>query len=186
MPWEERENGFVCIGRIHPGKRLDWIIETIARTRRIAPRLRLHIVGTRGQKTEEVMSASADSPRSSRPTRRGSTCTRTCPVTSWRTWPPASVTGFTAGGRALRDRPRRDGPAPVASTFVHDSGGQVEIVGNDPRLTFDSTEQAVERISAVVSDPGRQADLVEFLDPQGSLLDRAVCRRAVAGGQAMV
>ncbi len=168
VPWEEREDGFVCIGRIHPGKRLDWIIETIARTRRIAPRLRLHIVGTRGQKPEEVMCLR-----------------RLAPLleanSSWvhlhEDLPRDELANLAArqryGIHAQVDEHFGIAPAEMVRagciTFVHDSGGQVEIVGNDPRLTFDSTEQAVERISAVVSDPGRQADLVEFLSTRKDL-----------------
>ncbi|MCI0453956.1 MAG: hypothetical protein L0Y68_03040, partial [Candidatus Dadabacteria bacterium] len=27
MPWEKKENGFVCVGRISPGKRFETVIE---------------------------------------------------------------------------------------------------------------------------------------------------------------
>jgi hypothetical protein len=47
--------------------------------------------------------------------------------------------------------------------FTPNSGGQVEIVGKDDRLTYDSDEQAVEKITAVLGDASRQRTLVEHL-----------------------
>ena len=140
VPWEEREDGFVCIGRIHPGKRLDWIIETIARTRRIAPRLRLHIVGTRGQKPEEVMRL-----RRLRPFLEANS--------SWvhlhEDLPRDELANLAArqryGIHAQVDEHFGIAPAEMVRagciTFVHDSGGQVEIMGNDPATDLDSTSR---------------------------------------------
>ena len=48
VPWEQRENGFVCIGRLaKSGKRLDWIIAMLGQVCRRFPDLQLHIVGVR-------------------------------------------------------------------------------------------------------------------------------------------
>jgi glycosyltransferase involved in cell wall biosynthesis len=44
-------------------------------------------------------------------------------------------------------------------TFVHNSGGQVEIVGGDSRLTFDSVEDASERIARVIENSGLEHEL---------------------------
>jgi glycosyltransferase involved in cell wall biosynthesis len=44
-------------------------------------------------------------------------------------------------------------------TFVHNSGGPVEIVGNDPRLTFDRIEDAAEKIAHAIEDTGTQDQL---------------------------
>ena len=43
--------------------------------------------------------------------------------------------------------------------FVHNSGGQVEIVGNDRRLTFETVEDASERIVRVIENPTLEREL---------------------------
>jgi glycosyltransferase involved in cell wall biosynthesis len=43
--------------------------------------------------------------------------------------------------------------------FVHNSGGPVEIVGHDPRLTFDDVPDAVVKISRVLDDSNLQREL---------------------------
>lgn len=44
-------------------------------------------------------------------------------------------------------------------TFVHNSGGPVEIVGNDPRLTFDRIGDGAEKIAHGIEDTGTQDQL---------------------------
>ena len=45
IPYSERENGFVCIGRLSPEKRMDTVIEILSRVRRRGHDVHLHIVG---------------------------------------------------------------------------------------------------------------------------------------------
>jgi glycosyltransferase involved in cell wall biosynthesis len=45
IPYSERENGFVCIGRLVPGKHIDRVIEILSRVRRRGHDVHLHIVG---------------------------------------------------------------------------------------------------------------------------------------------
>ena len=52
--------------------------------------------------------------------------------------------------------------------FVHNSGGQVEIVGRDPRLCYEN-EEAAEKISAVLGDRAMLAALREMLAHQRKL-----------------
>jgi glycosyltransferase involved in cell wall biosynthesis len=44
-------------------------------------------------------------------------------------------------------------------TFVHNSGGPVEIVGGDERLLFNNVEDAADKIVRVLRDPQVEADL---------------------------
>jgi glycosyltransferase involved in cell wall biosynthesis len=46
IPWAERENGFVCIGRISPEKNIDKIIDILAGVRIQGHGVHLHIIGT--------------------------------------------------------------------------------------------------------------------------------------------
>lgn len=48
IPWEQRENGFVCIGRISEEKRLEKIIDILSKVRSQGEDTHLHIIGTRG------------------------------------------------------------------------------------------------------------------------------------------
>lgn len=46
IPWREKEDGFVCIGRISPEKELDKIIDILAAVRAQGRATHLHIIGT--------------------------------------------------------------------------------------------------------------------------------------------
>jgi glycosyltransferase involved in cell wall biosynthesis len=168
VPWKERENGFVCIGRIHPDKRFGWIIETLAQVRRTTPDLQLHIVGTRGSKIKEDLCFRRLSPLLKA-------------NASWiqlhENLSLSELANLVAHQRyGIHAQVEEHFGIAVAEmvrggciTFVHNSGGQVEIVGNDPRLLFDSDEHAIERINAVLSDRQRQADLIRFIDDRKDL-----------------
>jgi glycosyltransferase involved in cell wall biosynthesis len=51
VPWVEREDGFVCIGRIVPEKQIERTIEIVRRLRSEFPSLHLHILGKIGDRT---------------------------------------------------------------------------------------------------------------------------------------
>jgi glycosyltransferase involved in cell wall biosynthesis len=53
--------------------------------------------------------------------------------------------------------------------FVHDSGGPVEIVGNERSLRYDSPEDAVERICRVLESDAEQDRLRTRLDQQSAV-----------------
>jgi len=48
VPWEQREDGFVCIGRVVPEKRMDAVIKMLEQVRRRGPNVHLHILGALG------------------------------------------------------------------------------------------------------------------------------------------
>lgn len=45
IPYSERENGFLCIGRLAPEKRMDTVIDILSRVRRRGHDIHLHILG---------------------------------------------------------------------------------------------------------------------------------------------
>ncbi|HLX38191.1 MAG TPA: glycosyltransferase [Candidatus Binataceae bacterium] len=49
-------------------------------------------------------------------------------------------------------------------TFVHNSGGPVEIVGNRAELTFNDTGEAAEKIAATILDRAREESLRSFIE----------------------
>lgn len=159
VSWEKRENGFICIGRVVPEKRMDAVIGILEKVRQRGHEVHLHILGglddsPLGRKLKDLAAA--------------------------RSW--VYLEGRTIGER--KDRliaGHRFGingcetdnmPNAVAEmvkagciTFVPDGGGQTEIVEH-PVLTFANDDDAVEKIKAVLANTNLQASLCHHLSKQ--------------------
>jgi glycosyltransferase involved in cell wall biosynthesis len=159
VPWQERELGFVCVGRIAPEKRLDRIVRIIDGVRRKGWHVHLHVIG----------STDDDPPYYERikPLLQAN-----------RSWVSVEENLSHEQLRALVARhrygihgmDREHFGIAVAEmvtagciVFTPNGGGQVEIIGGDDRLTYDNEEQAVEKITAVLADASVQGALVEHL-----------------------
>ncbi len=161
LPWESRDNSFVCAGRLNSRKRMDWLIAVLSQVRESYRDIRLHLVGTRDE-----------GPEASRYYR--DLAELVARNSGWvHLHEDLSREGLLElMGRsryaihALRDEHFGIAPAEALMagcvTFVHDSGGQVEIVGRDSRLCY-SDEDAVEKISVVLASPELQAVLSSSL-----------------------
>lgn len=159
VPWQERELGFVCVGRIAPEKRIDRIIRILSGVRRRGWDVHLHVIGNR-----------TDHP---------SYFARIEPLLQEsRSWvfleenlPHAELRALVARHRyGIHAMDREHFGIAVAEmvkagciVFTPNDGGQVEIVGNDARLTYDGDEEAVEKITTVLGEPGLQRGLLEHL-----------------------
>lgn len=147
VPWEQREDAFACIGRLEPPKRQDWIIETLARVRREWPSLQLHLCG---------FSSSLDFKRrlDQLAKMHGSWVHIHSDLS--RTDMVKLLSRCRYGIHAYIDEHFGIGPAELARAgcipFVHASGGQVEIVDEDPRLCYTTAEDAATKILAVLRD----------------------------------
>lgn len=147
-PWEDREDGFVSIGRISPDKRTLRIIKIIAGIRRRGHEVHLHIIGSFAKRNEEY----ADRVR------------RTAATKDW-----ISVEGETTREElveicgthkyGIHGKPLEHFGISIAELvaagtlpFVPDDGGQVELVGNQQELLFGSTEEAIEIIDEAISN----------------------------------
>jgi glycosyltransferase involved in cell wall biosynthesis len=158
VSWQERENAFVCVGRIASEKRLEVIISILARVRRHHPDVRLHIVGSfershYSRRMRRLAAASADwiqiHEHISRPE-----LTQLLPRIRY-------------GIHGALEEHFGMAPAEMLSAgcivFVPSGGGQVEIVDNDPRLVYTSEDDAVASILAVLGNDTLQADLRQQL-----------------------
>jgi len=164
IPWNEKENGFVCVGRVVPEKRLDEVIRILHRVRQYNFNLHLHILGR--------LDSSPYAKRIRHLAARHS---------DW-----VHVEGLVAGP-AKRDLMARHkfgingcrreafGIA-VAElvkagciTFVPNGGGQTEIVGH-PLLAFRDEEEAVMSIQTVLSNFALQENLRRHLAAQAKEL----------------
>lgn len=163
LPWADREDGFVVIGRLNPNKRPDWCIRVLEVVRRSFPSVRLHIVGSTSSFWDEAAYYK--------------TLLRLIEANaSWVTLHEnvsreemgRIVSRQRYGLHAMQDEHFGMAPAEMVLAgcipFVHNSGGQVEIVGHDERLLYDSAEEAADRILHVLRDPSEQADIRAGLD----------------------
>ena len=164
VPWIERDNGFVCIGRISPEKDLLKVIDVIDRVRQRGHDLKLHLVGTPDNKPytrsvfelaarhESWVSIHVDLPRS-----------ELVELMAHNRYGMHGMVGEHFG--IVVAELQRAG----CVTFVPDEGGPVEIMGGDERLLYGSAEEAVEKIDRVLSDPQQQASLSEHVQRRGEL-----------------
>jgi glycosyltransferase involved in cell wall biosynthesis len=154
-PWAEREDGFVCVGRMNPEKRIEWIIETLGRVRARRSNLKLHIA------------ASLDiAPGAQAYRRRIVTLVRS--NADWvhlhEDLSREDLLELLACNRyGIHANPQEHFGIVVAEMllagsipFVHSKGGPVEIVGHQPCLIYSSAEDAVEKIIAMMTDRARQ------------------------------
>ncbi|MER3446052.1 MAG: hypothetical protein C4291_04095 [Candidatus Dadabacteria bacterium] len=162
VPWNERENGFVCIGRFCPGKRFETIIEILAKVRARIPDLHLHIIGT----PSPFIGESEYYSRLIRVVRENSP------------WVLLHENLSREKLINLISRHRYGIHANIEEhfgiavgemikagciAFVHNSGGQLEIVGGDERLVYRTEEEANEKIVRVIENPDEQMSLIDYL-----------------------
>ncbi len=148
LAWEVRRDGFACIGRFNPVKRLEQVLDIVSRVRASHPGVELHIIGTddgssavttwlRQRAAEDGdwfhLHEDVDRP------------TLLSIVSRCRFGIHAMVEEHF--GMAVAEVIRAGGVP-----FVHASGGPAEIV-QMPELQFDSTETAVQRICRVLDEP---------------------------------
>jgi glycosyltransferase involved in cell wall biosynthesis len=186
VPWSAREDGFVYIGRISPEKRIETVIEILERIRAAGRDLRLHVVG------------SPDDRRYGRHIRRliGQ---RARWVTLHENLGRDDLTRLISrqryGIHAMVDEHFGIAVAEMmyggCVVFVHRDGGPREIVGEHARLLFDSVEDAVEKILAVLDDPAARDALRAHLAGRAALFSaerfvrdvRAIVAQAEAGAR---
>jgi len=159
VPWKKKENGFVCLGRVVPQKRMDAAITILDKVRQAGHDVHLHILG-----------GLDDSPFG----------TRLQELAAWRSWVRLEgrtfgqkkkdlLAGHRFGISATESEAFGIAPAELvragALTFVAASGGQQEIV-NHPMLTFKSEDDAVRKICTALSSVALQESLREHLAEQ--------------------
>lgn len=160
LPWQARENSFVSAGRFQARKRMDWLIQMLGEIRGRHP-IRLHLVGTRdeGPAASRYYLALQELAKSNREW-----------VYLHENLPRQDLLDLMSrcryGIHALKDEHFGIAPAETLMAgcipFVHDSGGQVEIVGHDRRLCYQDGD-ALAKIRAVMDSEAAQADIQHSL-----------------------
>ena len=160
LPWDERANAFLTIGRISPEKEYERVMRILARVRERHPGLTLTIVGTRDQYARYYL----DQVRA-----------QGAALGPWiqfredisRDEVRALMASHKYGIHGMREEHFGMAPAELARAgaivWVPRGGGQMEVVGNEPALMYDSEDEAVEKILAVMGDAAEQARLRDAL-----------------------
>lgn len=164
VPWEQRRNGFVCLGRITPEKALDTVIDIVGAVRQVHPDAHLHVVGSAGRarhfrhiqqriaRHRDWITLHLDVPHEE--VRR-------------------IITASRYGLHAMEDEHFGMAPAEMATggciVWVRDSGGQVEVVGREPRLMFRSAGEAASKILRTMASPDEQLALRAALGSRARL-----------------
>ena len=158
IPWDERHDAFITIGWMEEIKRQDWIIETLALVHREVPDIRLHICGPKlssayAHRVERL----AEEHRSWVRIHYDLPSDELLDLASHQRYGIHGMIGehFGIAPATLV----RCGCIP----FVHDSGGQVEIVHRDPRLCYGTREEAAAKILAVMRNREAQQSLAAEL-----------------------
>ncbi len=162
-PWDKREDGFLCVGRIVPEKQVERAMKIVAAVRRELPGIHLHVVGRVGD---------AAYFRSLRRLARS--------LGDWIAFeievPAARKAEILASHKyGIHGKENEPFGITVAElvkagclVWVPRGGGQVEIVAHDS-LTYSGIEDGAARILSVLKDEGRQADLRAHLASRASL-----------------
>jgi glycosyltransferase involved in cell wall biosynthesis len=167
LPWEGREDGFLCLGRVSPEKELEKVVAILREVRRAGRDIHLHLAGSYfdsdyGRRIRRLAEA------------EGGWILLEPDLT--RRQVEELMARHRYGIHGMREEHFGMAAAEMAAggmvVFLPDGGGQVEIVGDQPLLRYASPEDAVAKILAVLDDPLRQGLLREHLLARSALFSR--------------
>jgi glycosyltransferase involved in cell wall biosynthesis len=176
IPWEKREDGFVMIGRLAVAKRYDWCLKVLSVVRTRFPQLRMHVVGSTSNEARDCVVFL-------RALVQANSAWATLHEDISREELAALAARQRYGMHAFKDEHFGMAVAEMLRAgcipFVHNSGGPPEIVGHDSRLTYDTAEEAAQKIMHVLGNPALQQELRRKLAPQKDLFSAEVFMRAI-------
>jgi glycosyltransferase involved in cell wall biosynthesis len=162
-PWDKRESGFLCVGRIVPEKQVERAIRIVAAVRRERPDVHLHIVGRIGDRAYfRGLKRQARN--------QGDWVEFETDVAAPRKH--ALLATHKYGIHAKENEPFGITIAELVKAgclvWVPRGGGQVEIVAHDA-LTYSGIEDGASRILAVLADEDGQTELRAHLSGRARL-----------------
>lgn len=162
VAWADREDGFVCVGRLERDKRIFEMIEIVAELRKRRPAAHLHVIGTRGlghtshQYLADLHAAAAAHPGCVFFEEQLSRSELSHLLACHRYGIHNKVDEHF--GCALAEM-----TSAGCIVFSHRSGGPMEILGQDEALLFLDQRDAVAKIDRVMADTDEQARLRRLL-----------------------
>jgi glycosyltransferase involved in cell wall biosynthesis len=167
VSWEEKENAFICSGRLVRAKQPHKVIQILKAVRDRGFDIQLYITGGGGGVYEwryrrflqKLVKANASWVK----------LYENLPYEEY-----AQIVCKCKYGFHFKQEPFGISIAEMvkagALPFVKNQGGQIEIVGeNNPELLFADTKEAVEKIVSVLGDPNKQQKLLNSLETQKQL-----------------
>jgi glycosyltransferase involved in cell wall biosynthesis len=153
LPFEQRRLAVAAVGRVHRSKRWDMAVDIVESVRRRGHDLTLTLIG-HGEDT--AYAAQLEAMAAARPWFRWLRDVSRAQLLK-------ELSQHRYGIHPMQEEHFGIAPAELQRagciTFVHNSGGAVEIVGGDARLTFDSVEDAAERIARVIENQPLEREL---------------------------
>jgi glycosyltransferase involved in cell wall biosynthesis len=175
-PGATRENAFVCIGRIAPEKELEKVIEILNRVRQQGHEVRLHLIGSPDQADyaahiRQLIAANTHwaSLHEDLPRNRLVELVSRCRY---------GIHGMTEEHFGMAVAEMVQGGCIV---FVPRGGGQVEIIGDNDLLLYDTVDEAAAKISHVLASPSLQQTLQAYLATRKLLFSRDTFQRQLQG-----
>ncbi|WP_436935212.1 glycosyltransferase [Halovenus marina] len=155
--WEQRESGFVMIGRLSPEKRILRSIKVIERLHEYNNDIHIHVIGPKEdtEYSDQVEQYAAERDY----VYLDGECNRKDLIERIQQH-KYGIHGkeFEHFGMVVAEM-IAGGTIP----FVHNSGGQTDIVLNDDRLIYDDVEEAVQKAKKVIGDSSLQQELAKML-----------------------
>jgi len=164
VPWDERDDMVICVGRLSPDKRIENIIEIVAALREQHPSFGLRIAG--------VPSPDPGGPEELQKLRA---------LAGQHSWVEIHTDLSREDLISLISRSKIGLHAKIDEHFgiavgemlrggcavvVHNSGGQVEILGHNPHLLYATEAEAAQKIHRILVDAEHRLSIVEFLRHQ--------------------
>ena len=160
LPWGDRRHGFLAIGRVSPEKEYERVMRILARVREHAPEITLTIVGTwdrHSRRYFQTLTALAAQLGSWIEFRHNLTRDEVRQL----------MASHRYGIHGMREEHFGMAPAELARAgvivWVPRGGGQMEIVGRELALMYDSDDDAVDKITRTLSDDAEQQRLRTLL-----------------------
>jgi len=164
VSWDKRENGFLCIGRIAPEKKIEKVFAILREIKKTFSDVHLHIIGAYGDKEylEKIQSLTKNDK-------------------SWiffnlnisRDELKELVSLHKYGIHAMEEEHFGMVVAEMIKAgcivFVPRGGGQVEIVGKDERIVYSDTDEAIRKIENVLHNHSIQTEILKKLASLGQL-----------------
>lgn len=148
VPWEAREQGFVCIGRFAPEKNLDRVIAVVAGLRERGHTLRLHLIGSKDANDRSNYLHYVRE----QATRHGDWIS--LHVNPSRAELGEIVAAQRFGIHAMVDEHFGMAVAEMLVAgcvpFAHRSGGTVEILGHEESLLYNDVDEAIDKIDTLL------------------------------------
>lgn len=156
LPWDDRRDRFLTIGRFSPEKQFERAMEILGRVRLHFPRITLTIVGSRDRHARDYFESLQQLAQ-----RLGPWIEFKEDISRGEVRHLMATSRY--GIHGMHEEHFGMAPAELARAgcivWVPRGGGQMEIVDHEAALMYDSDEDAVARIVKTLSDAGEQARL---------------------------